>query len=218
MAERQYSVNAGDAVGRRIDEAYEYGWLTAADATRATRAGAGTIRECRCPEHAKVAAIVNFFPVSGRYRSRTFADWARMSIADRRSGARPQLVLLVEDTADLREMWHVWLQHFGFDVTEARDGLEAVHKAVAHPPQIVLMDLWLPNIDGLEATRRMRRDPALTHIPIIAVSAQDAGQVAERALACGCTHFIQKPVSPDALIEHIRSVLRSIAPRTGNTC
>lgn len=131
-----------------------------------------------------------------------------MRAAERRVLSRPQRVLLVEDTADLREMWHVWLSHFGFDVEEARDGAEAVLKASRQHPVIVLMDLWLPCVDGLEAARQMRRNPDLAGVPIIAVSAQDGSQIAERALAHGCTIFVQKPVSPDRLIEHVRRVLR----------
>lgn len=125
---------------------------------------------------------------------------------------RPHRVLLVEDTADLREMWLVWLLSLGFEVDEARDGAEAVRKALAYRPDVVLMDMWLPHIDGLEATRQIRQLPGLADVPIIAVSAQDGTQIAGRALASGCTRFVQKPVSPDELLLHLRAVLPPVAP------
>jgi CheY-like chemotaxis protein len=131
---------------------------------------------------------------------------------DRRTRPRPQRVLVVEDTADLREMWRQWLQFLNFEVAEAENGAEAVRRARLQRPDVVLMDMWLPVLDGLEATRQIRAEESLADVPIIVVTAQNSGRAAERARESGCTRFVVKPVSPEELLGHIRAVLREAPP------
>jgi CheY-like chemotaxis protein len=107
--------------------------------------------------------------------------------------ARAQ-VLLVEDTEDNRVMMRRLLEMSGFQVTEAVNGVEAVSKAELEEPEIILMDLSLPLVDGLAATRRIRQLPHLASVPIIAVSAHDTMDFHSEALAAGCDAYITKPI------------------------
>ena len=110
------------------------------------------------------------------------------------SKAKQPKILLVEDTEDNRFMMRRLLEMDGYEVVEARNGQEAVHLAEQEKPQLVLMDLSLPVIDGLAATRLVRRIPGLKETPIIAVSAHDTADFKEDALAAGCNSYITKPI------------------------
>jgi CheY-like chemotaxis protein len=129
------------------------------------------------------------------------------AIMERRLTPRPQRVLIADDSADIREMWRIWLTCWGFTVDEASNGAEAVKKARLHPPDLVLMDLWMPVLDGLEATRALKEDPATASIPVLALSAQRSLPAAAEAVAAGCEMFLSKPLDPDELLENIRSSL-----------
>lgn len=116
--------------------------------------------------------------------------------------ARP-LVLLVEDFDDAREMYRDFLEFSGFRVETARDGREAIEKARALRPQLVLMDLSLPGIDGWEATRVLKQDPETADILIVALSAHALAPEGDRAREAGCDGFIAKPCLPADLVEEI---------------
>lgn len=103
-------------------------------------------------------------------------------------------VLLVEDTEDNRQMMRKLLEMSGYRVLEAINGEEAVKVASQEKPRIILMDLSLPLIDGLAATRRIRSLPGLNSIPIVAVSAHDTADFHSEALAAGCNAYITKPI------------------------
>jgi CheY-like chemotaxis protein len=103
-------------------------------------------------------------------------------------------VLLVEDTEDNRQMMRRLLEMSGYQVVEAVNGEEAVRLASEAQPRIILMDLSLPLIDGLTATRRIRSLPDLRKVPIIAVSAHDTADFHSEALAAGCNAYITKPI------------------------
>ena len=103
-------------------------------------------------------------------------------------------VLLVEDTEDNRIMMRRLLELSGYRVSEAVNGLEAVNVAERETPNIILMDLSLPIVDGLAVTRRIRRLPDLEKVPIIAVSAHDTADFHAEALAAGCDAYITKPI------------------------
>ena len=126
---------------------------------------------------------------------------------ERRIRPRPQSVLIVDDAAEIRELWRLWLTYWGFSVEEARNGAEAIEKAQAAPPDLVLMDLWMPVLDGLEATRRLKEDSRTSHVPVLALSAQTLAPNAEAAAEAGATSFVPKPCDPDELLQHIRSAL-----------
>jgi CheY-like chemotaxis protein len=121
-------------------------------------------------------------------------------------------VLLVEDTEDNRFMMRRLLEMSSFDVVEAVNGEEAVHLAEAEHPDIILMDLSLPIIDGLGATRRIRELPGLGETPIIAVSAHDTEDFHHDALAAGCDAYITKPIDFAELEEIVIRLLN----RTGH--
>ncbi|HMC78578.1 MAG TPA: response regulator [Vicinamibacterales bacterium] len=117
------------------------------------------------------------------------------------------LVLVVEDYQDAREMYAAYLQFSGFDVAEAGNGIEAIEKTQELLPDIVLMDLALPKMDGWEATRRLKNDPRTRHIPIVALTGHALAGHAEGAREAGCDAFVTKPCLPDALVAEIRRLL-----------
>lgn len=122
--------------------------------------------------------------------------------------ARP-LVLLVEDQSDLRRLYAEQLILSGFDVIEAGDGAEAIAHTTDRAPDVVLMDLSLPRMDGWEATRRLKGDGRTAHIPIVAMTAHDGAGELQRATDAGCDWFVPKPCPPAALIVEVRRVLSS---------
>jgi CheY-like chemotaxis protein len=116
-------------------------------------------------------------------------------------------VLLVEDNEMNRDMLTRRLARRGFAVESALDGEQAVARVLAAPPDVVLMDLNLPVLDGYEATRRLKGSPATRRIPVIALSAHAMSDDRERALSAGCDDFDTKPVDLDRLIRKIDGVL-----------
>ncbi len=121
------------------------------------------------------------------------------------------LVLVVEDYQDAREMYAAYLQFSGFDVAEATNGEEAIAKAIELAPDIILMDLALPRMDGWEATRRLKGDPRTGDIPIVALTGHALAGHAEGARQAGCDAFVTKPCLPDALVAEIKRLLESNA-------
>jgi CheY-like chemotaxis protein len=117
------------------------------------------------------------------------------------------LVLVVEDYQDAREMYAAYLQFSGFQVAEAGNGIEAIEKTHELLPDIVLMDLALPRMDGWEATRRLKNDERTRHIPIVALTGHALAGHAEGAREAGCDAFVTKPCLPDALVAEIRRLL-----------
>jgi CheY-like chemotaxis protein len=120
------------------------------------------------------------------------------------------LVLLVEDQSDLRRLYAEQLAISGFDVIEAEDGVDAIDHATNHTPDVVLMDLSLPRMDGWEATRRLKKDDRTAHIPVVALTAHDGAGELQRATSAGCDWFVPKPCSPAALIAEVRRVLAGL--------
>ena len=117
------------------------------------------------------------------------------------------LVLVVEDYQDAREMYAAYLQFSGFEVAEAGNGIEAIEKTRELLPDIVLMDLALPRMDGWEATRRLKNDELTKHIPIVALTGHALAGHAEGAREAGCDAFVTKPCLPDALVAEIKRLL-----------
>ncbi len=120
----------------------------------------------------------------------------------------PVTVLLVEDTEDNRFMMRRLLEMTGYRVIEAMNGDEAVKLADVESPKLILMDLSLPVIDGLAATRLIRKLPHCNSTPIIAVSAHDSSDFQTDALAAGCNSYITKPIDFNELEELIVELLR----------
>ena len=121
-------------------------------------------------------------------------------------------ILLVEDEDVNREMFRRRLTTRGFDVLTAESGERAVEITTAELPQLVLMDLGLPGIDGWEATRRIKANPTTAAIPVIALSAHATTEAKEKAFAAGCVEFETKPVQLDRLVEKINAALAKAAP------
>jgi CheY-like chemotaxis protein len=119
---------------------------------------------------------------------------------------RPQ-VLLVDDYADAREMYTEYLEYSGFGVVQASNGMEALQKAVESHPDIILMDLSLPVMDGWEATRRLKADERTAHIPVVALTGHALAGISEGAMKAGCDAFVTKPCLPEDLVAEIRKVL-----------
>ena len=116
-------------------------------------------------------------------------------------------ILLVEDNDMNRDMLSRRLQRKGHEVLLAADGMQAILMAESEAPDLILLDMSLPVIDGWEATRRIKRDPATRDIPIIALSAHALAGAREKALAAGCDEFDTKPIEFDRLLATIRRLL-----------
>ncbi|HET6978385.1 MAG TPA: response regulator [Pyrinomonadaceae bacterium] len=125
----------------------------------------------------------------------------------KKKAAEPPSVLIVEDTEDNRFMMRRLLEMSGYRVFEATNGEEAVKVAQAESPQLILMDLSLPVIDGLAATRLIRKVPDLQTTPIIAVSAHDSSDFQAEAVEAGCNSYVTKPIDFTHLEELIRQLL-----------
>ena len=120
---------------------------------------------------------------------------------------RQLTILVVEDYDDARELISMWLTGGGYRVIEARNGAEAVEVARRECPDLVLMDMSLPTMDGLSATAAIRRVEELCDVPVIACSAHDMKEWAEKALAAGCNDFVSKPVDFAALEKVLKRLL-----------
>ena len=115
-----------------------------------------------------------------------------------------KLILIVEDQEDLRGVLRDLLSGSGYAVAEAADGQDGVAKAKSERPDLILMDIQLPVIDGYEATRLIKEEPILAKTPIIAVSSFAMKGDEEKARAAGCDHYVTKPYSPVQLLRIIR--------------
>src|SRR5919205_3370405 len=116
-------------------------------------------------------------------------------------------VLVVEDYDDARDLMSFWLTGKGYRVIEARDGDEAVEAARRECPDLVIMDMSLPTLDGLSATAAIRQIEELCDMPVIACSAHDVQEWADKALAAGCNDFVSKPVDFVALEGALKKLL-----------
>lgn len=121
-------------------------------------------------------------------------------------------VLVVEDFEDNRFMMRRLLEMSGYRVVEAVNGEQAVETAVREQPDLILMDLSLPKLDGLAATRRIRQQEGLTQIPIVAVSAHDTTDFHADALASGCNEYVTKPIDFDQLEALLKKLLGNETP------
>ena len=117
-------------------------------------------------------------------------------------------VLVIEDQEDNRRIVRDLLASAGFETIEAVTGEEGVASAMAHRPDLILMDIDLPGLNGYEATRRIKGDPALRKIPIIAVTSYALSGDDAKAFEAGCDAYVTKPFSPRALLAKIREYLK----------
>ena len=120
------------------------------------------------------------------------------------------LILVVDDYQDAREMYAEYLQFSGFRVAEARNGNEAVAQAFSLRPDLILMDLSLPGMDGWEATRLLKADDRTKHIPVVALTGHALAGASEGAKKAGCDSFVTKPCLPDDLVVEVRRMLSAV--------
>ena len=118
-------------------------------------------------------------------------------------------VLLVEDYRDIREMTAALLRGAGFELATAADGNEAIEKAFEDPPDVILADLYMPNCDGLEMTRKLRQMPQFAATPIIMLSADRSRKI--ESLKAGADLFFKKPMDMDTLIGIIEQLTASVS-------
>jgi CheY-like chemotaxis protein len=120
------------------------------------------------------------------------------------------LILVVDDYQDAREMYAEYLQFSGFRVAEARNGNEAVTQAFTLLPDLILMDLSLPGMDGWEATRLLKADDRTKNIPVVALTGHALAGASEGAKKAGCDSFVTKPCLPDDLVVEVRRMLSAV--------
>ena len=136
------------------------------------------------------------------------------------SSELPPLVLVVDDFQDNREMFAEFLSLSGCRVAEATTGREAIDRAFELLPDVILMDLSLPELDGWEATRQLKNDPRTRHIPVVALTGHALADHSREAREAGCDAFLTKPCLPEVLVVEIRKMLErksSTRPNSGNT-
>jgi CheY-like chemotaxis protein len=117
------------------------------------------------------------------------------------------LILVVDDYEDAREMYAEYLRFCGFRVAEARNGNEALEQAFTLMPDLILMDLSLPGMDGWEATRQLKADERTRNIPVVALTGHALAGASEGAKKAGCDSFVTKPCLPDDLVVEVRRML-----------
>ena len=122
------------------------------------------------------------------------------------------LVLIVDDFEDNREMYAQYLRFHGYEIAEADNGQEALKQAAALLPDVIVMDLSLPGMDGWEATRRLKQEPLTRDIPVIALTGHALTGSEHTAREAGCDTFLTKPCAPAVLGQEIRKMLPGAAP------
>ena len=117
------------------------------------------------------------------------------------------LVLIADDTPDTRELYGLYLRHLGFNVELAADGLLAVDAAIRLQPDVIVMDLAMPGLDGIAATQQIKNHRQTRHIPVILLTGHPQRAIQHRALERGVDVFLTKPCLPEDLEGHVRRLL-----------
>jgi CheY-like chemotaxis protein len=120
----------------------------------------------------------------------------------------PRTILIVDDFDDTRLLLRTWLQRKGYQVVEAENGNQAIAEAESRQPDLIIMDVEMPELDGLSATRKIRELPNSEAVPIVVVSAYGADQFRAEALAAGCNEYVSTPFEPEELEKLIKSLLK----------
>jgi two-component system cell cycle response regulator DivK len=124
------------------------------------------------------------------------------------TGPAVPMILVVDDTLDARELYAEYLRIAGLRAEVAEDGYDAVAKAIALRPSVIIMDLAMPRMDGWEATKRIKANPATHDIPIIALTGHVIERSRERAIEAGADGYLTKPCYPDSLLAEVHRVMR----------
>jgi len=146
------------------------------------------------------------------YRIRAYDSIRDRPRESRTTGCRAmkKCILVVEDQEDNRQILHDLLVSAGYELVEAVSGEEALVALTARRPDLILMDIQLPVIDGYETTRRIRSNPELKSIPIIAVTSYALAGDEAKALAAGCNAYVTKPFSPRAVLAKVQGLLAPV--------
>ena len=119
------------------------------------------------------------------------------------------VILIAEDFEDARDLYKDYLEFSGFAVETARNGREAIDLATSLKPDLILMDASMPVLDGWQATRELKANPATSHIPVLALTAHAFDDARQEARTSGCDGFVTKPCLPDDLVEKVRATLEN---------
>ncbi len=125
----------------------------------------------------------------------------------------PLTALVVDDSPTSRDILGTILRHGGFDVIEAESVAEAQGAMARQTPDVVLLDIYLPGVDGFELLRRVRADPSTRGLPVIAVTAGATPEIMSKALELGCDEVIFKPEGPAEILQRVREVLARVTNR-----
>ncbi len=121
--------------------------------------------------------------------------------------ARTPVILVADDEEDLRELVAYRLTRSGYEVIAAEDGLQALSLAREQPPDLMVLDVMMPRLDGYELTRRLRAEEALRAVPVILLTARSQESDVSRGFEVGADDYLKKPFSPDELVARVRAVL-----------
>jgi two-component system cell cycle response regulator DivK len=119
------------------------------------------------------------------------------------------VILIAEDFEDARNLYKEYLEFSGFTVETASNGREAIQLAVSLQPDLILMDASMPVLDGWQATRELKANPATKHIPVLALTAHAFDDARQEARSSGCDGFVTKPCLPDDLVAQVRATLEA---------
>ncbi len=119
------------------------------------------------------------------------------------------VILIAEDFEDARDLYKEYLEFSGFTVETASNGREAIQLAVSLQPDLILMDASMPVLDGWQATRELKANPATKHIPVLALTAHAFDDARQEARSSGCDGFVTKPCLPDDLVAQVRATLEA---------
>lgn len=124
-------------------------------------------------------------------------------------------IMIVDDCPTTRKILSIYLKSKGFDVTTADNGLDAIEKLATHTVNMILTDLNMPYMDGIELTRTLRADPNWSSLPILMVTTEADPEERARAVQAGANGYIVKPVTADTVTQNIKSILRDFFAREG---
>lgn len=145
-------------------------------------------------------------------------DQGAAGASARETGSRrrvePRSVLVVDDVEDNRDLYATYFEHWGFDAEQACDGEEALAKIAKQPPDVVIMDLSMPKLDGWEATRLIKSNPRTTHVLVVVVTGNTTPANLEAARAAGADEVCAKPCLPRDLLDCVRRRLDTRPPRS----
>jgi DNA-binding response OmpR family regulator len=143
------------------------------------------------------------------------AEAATLSGLSRGVGDAAVTVLVAEDDNDLRELFRTVLSSAGYEVVAVADGVAAREAIQEQPVDLVLTDMWMPKLSGLDLCKRLRSDEATRRLPVLVVSAYGSWRGREEATLAGATDYIAKPVRPSSLLARVESIVGKPPPRPG---